>query len=135
MTRGEFSAALEALARAWQARDYERAASYFAEDVQYIDPLRYHHRSRSEVLRFYQDDQGHPQRTVWRTILFDEALQLGAAEYSYEGTYRYHGVALVEVRDGQITSWREYQHISQLGWESLWTGAGIKPSPPTRGDG
>ena len=131
MTRGEFSAALDGLARAWQERDYERAASYFAEGVQYIDPLHYHHRSRSEVLRFFQDDQGQPQRTVWRTILFDEELQIGAAEYSYQGTYGYHGVTLIEVRDGQFARWREYQHTSELEWEALWAGAGIKAAPAT----
>ena len=129
MTRADFSAALEALARAWQERDYDRAASFFAEDVQYIDPLRYHHRSRSELLRFYQDDEGYPQRTVWRNILFDEALQLGAVEYTYEGTHRYHGVTLIQVRGGLFARWREYQHISHLEWEDLWAGAALAGAP------
>lgn len=38
MTRGEFEGMLEALARAWTARDYESAAAWFAEDVRYADP-------------------------------------------------------------------------------------------------
>jgi len=129
MTRAEFSAALEALARAWQERDYERAASFFAPDVQYMDPLRYHHLSRSEVLRFFQDDEGYPQRTAWRTVVFDEARQLGAVEYTYEGTYRYHGVTLIDVREGLIARWREYQHLSELDWEALWAGAALPAAP------
>jgi hypothetical protein len=32
---------------------------------------------------FFQNDEGHNQRTIWHTILFDPELQIGAAEYTY----------------------------------------------------
>jgi len=53
------------------------------------------------------------------TILFDPELQIGAAEYTYEGTHRYHGVAMIRVSPAGITHWREYQHISPLAWQEF----------------
>jgi hypothetical protein len=122
MTRDEFAAALETLAQAWTDKDYEKAASCFAEDVRYADPTRYRMNSRAELLRFFQDDEGYPQRTVWHHVVFDEARQVGAAEYTYEGTHRYHGLVLVKVEGDKLSRWREYQHISDLDWEDFCAG-------------
>jgi hypothetical protein len=123
MTKDQFVTTLESLARAWTARDYETAASFFAEDVRYLDPTRYRNSSKSELLRFFQDDEGCEQSTVWHNVLFDEERQVGAAEYTYQGTHQYHGVVLIQVRAGRIARWREYQHVSDLGWDDFWAGA------------
>ncbi len=88
----------------------------FAEDVQYIDPLRYSFTSRTALREFFEADEGYEQRTVWHTIIFDEQQQSGAAEYTYDGTHRYHGIALARVRSGMIAQWREYQHIDAREW-------------------
>ena len=117
MTRAEFAASLETLAQAWADKDYEKAASFFAEDVHYGDPTRYGFASRADLLRFFQDDDGYPQRTVWHNVVFDEEKQLGAAEYSYEGTHRYHGLVLIKVSGDRFWRWREYQHVSPLEWD------------------
>ena len=56
---------------------------------------------------------------TWHTAVFDTAQQVGAAEYTYEGTYRYHGTVLVRVVGGVITHWREYQHVDPRAWEDF----------------
>ncbi len=122
MTTAEFRAVFEALARAWSARDYETAASAFAENVRYADPLRYRFESRAQLLDFFRNDEGCEQSTVWHNVVFDEDRQLGAAEYTYEGTHRYHGLVLIKVRGKEITHWREYQHVSEIGWEEFCAG-------------
>ena len=111
VTAAEFERMLDALADAWARRDYPAAAAWFAADVRYADPLRYAFDSRAALLAFFETDDGLSQRTVWHMRLFDEPTQHGAAEYTYEGTHRYHGVALIRVADGRITHWREYQHV------------------------
>ncbi len=111
MTRSEFRNLLHSLAEAWTRRDYATAADFFAEDVRYGDPTRYSFNGRAELRAFFENDEGYDQRTVWHTIIFDEDQQLGAAEYTYEGTHRYHGNVLVKVADGRILRWREYQHV------------------------
>lgn len=119
MTRREFADMLQAMAEGWTSRDYERVAGFFAEDVRYADPTRYRIRGRAELLRFFQDDEGYPQHTVWHNVVFDEEQQIGAGEYTYRGTHLYHGAVLVKVQDGEITHWREYQHTSDLEWEGF----------------
>jgi len=120
MTRQEFEAMLQALARGWTERDYEKVVSFFAEDVRYSDPIRYRLGSRAELLDFFWDDEGFEQSTVWHDAVFDEKRQIGVAEYTYEGTHRYHGTVWIEIRENLIVRWREYQHTSKLGWKEFW---------------
>jgi hypothetical protein len=119
MTREDFRLMLDALAHAWSEKDYERAASFFADRVAYADPLRYTLDGREQLLQFFRDDGGYEQHTTWHQIVFDELRQLGAVEYTYVGTYRYHGVVMVKTHDGLITHWREYQHTSDRNYEEF----------------
>ncbi len=123
MTREGFLALLEGLGAAWQDRRYDDAINYFAPDIRYVDPLRYSISGRDALLAFFRNDGGYPQTTTWHLVLFDEATQIGAAEYSYRGTHLYHGVVLIRLEDDRITYWREYQHTSELDWESFFKGA------------
>jgi len=119
MTSSEFRALLERLADGWRRRDYESVTAAYSEHVRYADPARYRIEGRAALLEFFRNDDGLPQSTVWHTIVFDETQQVGAAEYTYEGTHRYHGTVLVRVADGLITHWREYQHVDQRTWEDF----------------
>lgn len=119
MTRQEFEAMLQALARGWTEKDYEKVASRFAEDVRYLDPTRYSFSSRAELLEFFGAEEGE-ESTVWHNVVFDEERQLGAAEYTYQGTRRFHGTVWVQLRGDLIARWREYQHVSDQEWEEFW---------------
>lgn len=129
MTRHELEATLQALARGWSEKDYETVASFFAEDVRYADPLRYRITSRAELLEFFRNDEGYEQSTVWHNVVFDEERQAGAAEYTYQGTHRYHGHVVIKVRGNLITHWREYQHVSDLEWEDFCAGTAFSLFP------
>jgi hypothetical protein len=122
MTKAEFREMLQLLADSWSRRDYRAAAEKFSEDVRYLDPLRYSFNGRAELLKFFEDDEGYPQRTVWHNIIFDEEQQVGVAEYTYEGTHRYHGAVIINVTGDAITRWREYQHIDSREWEEFASG-------------
>jgi ketosteroid isomerase-like protein len=119
LTRAAFEGLLARLADAWARRDYAAAADCFAEDVRYADPLRYSMLDRPSLRAFFEDDEGRDQSTVWHTVVFDEERQVGVAEYTYEGSQRYHGVALVRVAGGRITHWREYQHVDPRPWDDF----------------
>ena len=118
MTKTEFRKLLDTMAEAWIAGDARKAADCFAEGVRYGDPTRYGFTSREDLYKFYAAETN-PERSEWHHVLFDEEAQLGAAEYSYQGTKRYHGLVLIKVTDGQITHWREYQHVSLLDWKEF----------------
>jgi ketosteroid isomerase-like protein len=119
MNRNEFENLLQSLADAWSRRDYNSAAKFFAEDVRYGDPLRYSFANRAQLQAFFEADEGYEQKTVWHSVIFDESSQTGAAEYTYEGTYRYHGVVLIRLKDNKIWRWREYQHIDNRDWQTF----------------
>jgi hypothetical protein len=119
MTSQEFRQLLDRLAGGWARRDYAAVAREFCEEVRYGDPIRYSFGNRHDLQEFFENDEGHEQRTTWHTVIFDEAQQLGAAEYTYEGTYRYHGTVWIRLHNDCITHWREYQHINEKPWEEF----------------
>lgn len=120
MNKGEFTSMLKLLADGWTDREYGLVANQFTEDVFYSDPRNYTFRDRDSLLAFFEDDDGLPQSCVFHDSIFDEARQLGVAEFTYVGTYRYHGTAWIKLRGDKIASWREYQHISDKEWDEFW---------------
>ena len=116
MTSAGFQQLLARLATGWRSRDYPGVAAEFSPDVRYADPLRYQLNGRRALLEFFQADDDKEQHVIWHLTLFDEATQTGVAEYTYEGTHQYHGVALVRVGADGITHWREYQHTDARPW-------------------
>lgn len=120
MTRCDFVDLLNRLADAWRQRDYQRAAEFFAHDVDYSDPLNYKFENLTDLRRFFEADDGAEQKCVWRVFVFDEEAQIAAAEYTYEGTNRYHGVALIKFENNKIRFWREYQHKTEVDWREFW---------------
>ena len=123
MTRDEFIALLETMERGWNGNDPDLVAGCFAEDVDYADPLRYQINGRAELRAFFELPEGGLQRVRWHTIIFDEAAQSGAAEYTYDEAHRYHGLVLVRVAGGVVTHWREYQHVSEADHAGFVAGA------------
>jgi SnoaL-like domain len=120
MTRAEFISLLTRLGNAWSAGDAEAAAGCFADAVDYADPIRYRFRARAELVPFFEPPPG-GHSTVWHRILFDEAAQAGAVEYTYTGHHRYHGAAILQVDPGGlIAAWREWQHVDDArDWDAF----------------
>ena len=115
---------MNTIADAWNAGDTERALACFTDDAVYMEPPDEQvYRGRDELWEFFGEEEPPPMHLDWHHMVFDERSQIGAAEYTYEGTNRYHGVALVQIRDDRIASWREYQTQSDLDWETF-TGPG-----------
>jgi hypothetical protein len=119
MTRQEFVDLLQHLSSGWKERHYADIIGRFAPDVLYVDPLRYRFTDRTVLLQFFQDDAGAEQTVDFHHVLFDEADQIGMVEYSYRGSFLYHGVVVVKMVAGLIQEWREFQHTSPLPWEQF----------------
>ncbi len=120
MNQTEFRSLLTLLADGWKHKEYTLVASQFTEDVFYSDPNHYTFQDRESLLAFFEDDDGRQQFCEFHNSLFDEERQIGVAEFTYEGTFRYHGTAWIEIKENKIASWREYQHISKKTWEEFW---------------
>jgi hypothetical protein len=120
MTSSDFDDLLTALARGWTNREYSSVAACFADAVYYSDPQNYTLNDRTSLLAFFEDDDDEPQSCTFHNQVFDDIRQLGVAEYTYEGTFRYHGTVWIELKDGKIATWREYQHKSDKDWKDFW---------------
>lgn len=120
MTSREFDDLLRSLADGWTNRQYSSVAASFAEDVFYSDALNYSLRGRASLLNFFEDDDGASQHCEFRLSLFDEERQIGVAEYSYKGSFRYHGTVWIKLSNDKIVNWREYQHRSDKDWKEFW---------------
>jgi len=120
MTQDDFRLMLEAMAEGWTNREYEMVADCFAQNLYYSDSLHYAFSTREDFLKFFQDDDGMPQKCVFHRSVFDERGQIGAAEYTYSGTHQYHGTVWLKLVGDRIVDWREYQHISESTWDEFW---------------
>jgi hypothetical protein len=123
LDRAAFVALMDDLADAWMRGDTERALSRFTEDARYVEPPDVQRYAGHDELRaYFGADDPPPMSLTWHHLVFDEAEQLGAAEYTYAGVSAFHGIALVRIEGDRIADWREYQVRSDLEWERFAAG-------------
>ena len=112
MTAAEFRELLERLAHAWTTQDTELGLECFAENASYTEPPDLQLYVGHEQLRPYFAALTPGTLMQFHTVAFDEQAQRGFGEYSFghERSERAdHGVAVVEIAEGRIAVWREYQ--------------------------
>ena len=113
---------LEKVAAAWNESDADAAAALFSEDAVYMEPPdRQRYRGREALREFFAETARiAPMMMKWHHLVFDSAAGIGAGEYTFEWNGRkLHGIAWVQVEDGVIRRWREYQYPSELNWEAF----------------
>jgi uncharacterized protein YciI len=127
--------------RGWSTQDTELALSAFALDAVYMEPPDLQlYRGHTE-LRPYFGALTPGTFMRFHRLWFDARSQTGGGEYSFGTEGRRtadHGVAVVELKEGRIALWREYQRKGPMpheaflategkGWQ--WTIANF-PGPP-----
>lgn len=108
----EFTALMERLAKAWSDQDTDAALDCFQWDAMYTEPPDIQIYQGHDQLRPYFAALKPGTFMRFHNLWFDEAKQIGAGEYSFgmqDAATADHGVVIVEIRDGKIAVWREYQ--------------------------
>jgi hypothetical protein len=103
LDRAAFVALMDDLADAWMRGDTERALARFTDDARYVEPpdvQRYV--GRDELRTYFGGDDPPSMSLAWHHLVFDDAEQVGAAEYTYVGDSTYHGIALVRLEGDRI---------------------------------
>jgi ketosteroid isomerase-like protein len=128
-----FRSLLERVAGAWTEQDAEAAVACFADDAVYMEPPDQQLYIGGAQLRPYFEALERGTYMIWRSVWFDDASQTGAGEFSFgkeDAPHADHGVAVIELRDGRIARWREYQRpgpssfeefVAETGKEWAWT--------------
>jgi ketosteroid isomerase-like protein len=112
LTTQEFKALMEQLAHAWSEQDSDAGLSCFTEDALYMEPPDIQLFLGHGHLRPYFAALTPGTHMRFHNLWFDEATQVGAGEYTFGHEGRptaIHGVTIVEIQDGRIAFWREYQ--------------------------
>ena len=107
-----FFALMEQLAEAWSRQDTDSALACFSPEAVYIEPPDIQFFRGHEQLRPYFGALKPGIFMRLHNLWFDETRQMGAGEYSFGSAGKAtanHGVVVVELRDGRIAFWREYQ--------------------------
>lgn len=127
ITSEEFKSLMQRLAQAWNGANARTAANCFTDDGIYLDPPdKEICVGREALYEFFGGDAPTPMEMIWRCLAFDEREQKGFGEYSFKGKANNHGVAVVEIRVGRISSWRQYQYDCDLRWQEFISGGLIK---------
>jgi limonene-1,2-epoxide hydrolase len=112
MTEASFRELVERLARAWSTQDTELGVACFTHDAVYTEPPDIQLYQGHDQLRPYFAALEPGTFMRLHTVGFDAVTGRGLAEYSFgseSSETAVHGVAVVEVEDGRIARWREYQ--------------------------
>jgi uncharacterized protein YciI len=122
LTTAQFRELIQKVERGWTTQDTELALSAFTADAVYMEPPNVQlYRGHAE-LRPYFGALTAGTFMRFHRVFFDEASQTGGGEYSFgtEGQKTAdHGVAVVEVREGRIAFWREYQRKGPMPFETF----------------
>ena len=118
MEHDAFVTLMQTIAQAWNEGDTNRALACFADDAVYMEPpdaQRYE--GRNELYVFFGGEDPPPMFIEWHHLVVDS--DIGVGEYTYRGTRQYHGLVIVQLRDGVIARWREYQTESASPWDDF----------------
>lgn len=106
----EFKKLLNNVEYGWSNQDTPLALSSFSTDAVYMEPPNIQLYVGHKQLKPYFEALGPEHRMKFHNIWFDESSQTGAAEFtfSYGEKIADVGIIVVEIKDGKISSWREY---------------------------
>jgi hypothetical protein len=104
----------------WTYQNTDEALSCFTEEAVYMEPPDIQlYRGHTELRSYFAALQ--PGTFMqFHNLWFDETRQVGAGEYSFgriNGAAADHGVVVVELRNGRIAFWREYQQKGPVSFE------------------
>jgi hypothetical protein len=108
----DFQRVLHALADAWARNDAPAAAALFREDASYMEPPGEQLFLGRDQLRAYFSPLEPGTYLDIHHAWYDEGSGYGSLEFTFGTrgeTQASHGMAVVQIVDGLIASWREYQ--------------------------
>jgi ketosteroid isomerase-like protein len=110
------------LAESWNAGDAKAAADCFTDDAIYVEPPQKQvYSGRAALFEFFGGDAGRAgaMNMRWHRIVFDAENQQGMGEFTFRYGSQVHGVAVIDLRGGLISQWREYWYSSEQSFDEF----------------
>lgn len=110
-TEKEFQILMNNVAEGWSTQNTDKALSSFDEDAIYMEPPNIQYYRGHQQLRPYFDELDGKYKMEFHNLWFKQATQSGTGEYtfSYGKDTADVGIVVVELENGKIKFWREYQ--------------------------
>lgn len=118
----EFEVLMQKLARGWNEGNARLAADCFTPDAVYTEPPdKQLYRGREALYKFFGGSAGRKaqMKMTWHHLIFNDKTRIGAGEFTFEYGSKVHGVAVVKIKNGRISNWREYWYESTLDWQKF----------------
>lgn len=111
LNEAEFKSLMNQVAIGWSTQNTALALSSFDVDAIYMEPPNIQYFRGHDQLRPYFDELTDAYKMKFHQLWFDTKMQTGAGEYtfSYEKDTADTGTVVVELHNGKIKFWREYQ--------------------------
>lgn len=111
ISENEFHELMGNVAEGWSTQNTNLALGSFDEDAIYMEPPNIQYYRGHKQLRPYFDELDDTYKMEFHNLWFNKKVQSGAAEYtfSYGKDTSDVGIVVVELKNGKIKFWREYQ--------------------------
>ncbi len=112
---------MQTIAQGWNTKNAKMATDCFTDNAAYIEPPdKQFFKGKKELYEYFGGDNGFDMTLQWQNLFFDEEKQTGIGEYTFEfNNLIHHGVAIVELENGKIKHWREYDTTGDLSYEDF----------------
>ena len=116
-----FQSLMNKVAEGWSSQNSDQALSSFDEDAIYMEPPNIQYYRGHQQLKPYFDELDTRYKMEFHNLWFNRETQSGAAEYtfSYGKDTSDVGVVVVELKNGKIKFWREYQRKGPTNFEDF----------------
>lgn len=117
MSLEEFKSLMKQVAEGWGEQNAEKAADCFTNDAIYSQPPgQQYYSGKENILEFFKGVTPGTKMTWHNLAIYGN---IGFGEYTFEMNNKNHGVVVVELEDGKIKKWREYQWSGNLSYEEF----------------
>ena len=118
-TQADFETIMNKVAEGWSTQNTNMALGSFDEDAIYMEPPNIQYYRGHQQLRPYFGELTPEHKMVFHHLWFDEGTQTGAGEFtfSYGKDIADTGMVMVQLENGKIKFWREYQKKGPANFE------------------
>lgn len=123
MITSEFENLMSTIADGWNEGNPTKSVECFTNDAMYMEPPdKQLVKGKDALYKYFGGDDAKPKvmKLEWHNLFFNEEKQMGSGEYTFEmNNIIHHGVAIVELEQGKIKFWREYDVPGALSYQDF----------------